>query len=172
MNARSCKHLKSLLGEKYEEARVKLKNPDGPLPSKGKASASRNKPTSKAKAAAGKKRKKLDEDAGGEDDEEGQEENKEPIKKKTRKAPTSRGKGKVIVKDEDEDAGDKEVELKVDEVEADGEAMSSDELAEINGIKPKVYLKDGAEREVSSMSSVRTYILAGTRLLNAFILVD
>jgi hypothetical protein len=30
--------------------------------------------------------------------------------------------------------------------------MSSDELAEIDGIKPKVYLADGEEKEVSSMT--------------------
>ena len=30
--------------------------------------------------------------------------------------------------------------------------MSGDELAEINGIKPKVYLQDGAEQEVKSAS--------------------
>ena len=30
--------------------------------------------------------------------------------------------------------------------------MSQDELAEINGIKPKVLLLDGEEKEVSSMS--------------------
>jgi hypothetical protein len=30
--------------------------------------------------------------------------------------------------------------------------MSQDELAEINGVKPKVLLLDGEEKEVSSMS--------------------
>ena len=30
--------------------------------------------------------------------------------------------------------------------------MASDELAEINGIKPNVLLADGEEREVSSMT--------------------
>lgn len=49
MNARSCKHLKSLLGEKYEAARVKLKNPDGPLASPSKAK------KGTGKASAGKK---------------------------------------------------------------------------------------------------------------------
>ena len=32
VNARTCKHLKELLGDKYEAARVKLKNLDGPPP--------------------------------------------------------------------------------------------------------------------------------------------
>jgi hypothetical protein len=30
--------------------------------------------------------------------------------------------------------------------------MATDELAEINGVKPNVYLADGEERDVSSMS--------------------
>jgi DNA ligase 1 len=54
VNARSCKHLKSLLGDKYEEARMKFKNPDGP-PAKGK-------PASEAKA-----KKADDEDDGNEE---------------------------------------------------------------------------------------------------------
>ncbi|KAG6897794.1 hypothetical protein C0992_010870 [Termitomyces sp. T32_za158] len=32
VNARTCKHMKSLFGDRYEEARLKLKNPNGPLP--------------------------------------------------------------------------------------------------------------------------------------------
>lgn len=44
VNARTCKHLKGLLGEEYENARLFLKNPDGPQPKvksrgKGKAKA-------------------------------------------------------------------------------------------------------------------------------------
>jgi DNA ligase-1 len=59
INARSCKHLKSLLGEKYEEARMKFKNPDGP-PAKGK-------PVSKAKA---KKLKKAEDDHDNEEEDD------------------------------------------------------------------------------------------------------
>lgn len=43
VNARTCKHLKSLLGDKYEEARIKKKNPDGPAPAAKKKPASRKK---------------------------------------------------------------------------------------------------------------------------------
>jgi DNA ligase-1 len=37
INARSCKHLKSLLGEEYEAARLQFKNPHAPSSSKAKA---------------------------------------------------------------------------------------------------------------------------------------
>lgn len=37
VNARTCKHLKAILGEKYELARLKWKNPDGPAPKASKA---------------------------------------------------------------------------------------------------------------------------------------
>jgi len=50
VNARTCKHLKNLLGDKYEAARVKLKNPNGPPPTTSKAA--------KGKAADGTSGKK------------------------------------------------------------------------------------------------------------------
>jgi len=37
--------------------------------------------------------------------------------------------------------------------------MSQDELTEINGIKPKVLLLDGEEKEVNSMSRFQTSVL-------------
>lgn len=46
MNARTCKHLKELLGDKYELARIKLKNPHGAVP------ASKSKPQSRKKGKA------------------------------------------------------------------------------------------------------------------------
>ncbi len=52
VNARTCKHLRSILGDAYEEARLKLKNPDGPLPSSGK----------KGKATNAKRKKGKDDD--------------------------------------------------------------------------------------------------------------
>ncbi|EPQ60269.1 DNA ligase/mRNA capping enzyme [Gloeophyllum trabeum ATCC 11539] len=54
VNARTCKHLKSLLGEAYEKARLQLKNPHGNV----------SKPSGKGKTA--QKRKKADGD--GDDD--------------------------------------------------------------------------------------------------------
>ncbi|KAE9402549.1 hypothetical protein BT96DRAFT_964719 [Gymnopus androsaceus JB14] len=48
VNARSCKHLISLLGEKYEAARIKLKNPDGaPLQSPKKKGSKKSKKSKK-----------------------------------------------------------------------------------------------------------------------------
>ncbi|KAF5321800.1 hypothetical protein D9619_000056 [Psilocybe cf. subviscida] len=46
VNARTCKHLKSLLGEKYELARIKMRNPNGPQP--GSSKSTKGKSTSKA----------------------------------------------------------------------------------------------------------------------------
>ena len=141
-------NLKSLLGEKYEEARMKLKNPDGP-PSKSKAPISKKNPASKAKSTADKKRKKVDdeEDEDGDHVEEAQEDKPKTKKMRSVPAPKSKGKAAVIEADDHE-------EIKAEQKHEDeGKGVkSSDELAEINGIKPKVYLEDGAEREVSSMS--------------------
>lgn len=89
VNARSCKHLQSLLGEEYEAARLKFKNPDGP-PLKVKGAAKKKPP--KAKPVSKGKRKK--------DDEE--DEDEKPAKR-TRKAATDR-KGKA--KEEDDDAAE------------------------------------------------------------------
>lgn len=50
--------------------------------------------------------------------------------------------------DDTEDVGSDD-----DKTEEDTEAVAgADELMEINGVKPKVYMKDGDEREVSSQS--------------------
>jgi DNA ligase-1 len=155
VNTRSCKHLKSLLGEKYEEARLKLKNPDGRPAAMGKAPASTSKKASKAKATASRKRKKEDDE-----DQEGEvkAEDDEPVKKKTRNAPASRTKGKTIEKQVVVDDLPVENE-KMDEDEGNEDSNPFDELASISGIKPKVYLKDGAEQEVKSMSRYALLIL-------------
>jgi len=69
VNARTCKHLQGLLGHEYEAARLKFKNPDGPVPAapKGKAKA---KPASKAKASSPKKKAAGDDEEGEGGDEE------------------------------------------------------------------------------------------------------
>ncbi|KAG6890709.1 hypothetical protein C0995_005082 [Termitomyces sp. Mi166 len=106
VNARTCKHLKSLFGDKYEEARLKLKNPNGP-PSKCAA----KKPASIPKAKSTSKRKKADAE-----DEDEDVEGRRPVKKSrntssgdndkqsTRKGrkPTPKNK-EVDNDDEDED---------------------------------------------------------------------
>lgn len=85
VNARTCKHLKSLFGEKYEEARLKLKNPDGTTP-KGTAKT----PPSKAKAKT------------------------QPVKRVRKPAstskPVSKGKGKTKKEDDDDDDDGEQVD--------------------------------------------------------------
>ncbi|GLB34971.1 putative DNA ligase [Lyophyllum shimeji] len=144
VNARTCKHLKSLFGEKYEEARLKLKNPDGPPP-KGAT----KKPVSRAKAKPALKRKKANDDDEDEDD-------VEPAKR-ARKAvsaskPASKGKGKAV-NDEDDEGED------VDE--ADGEAPATSKL------KPELLLANKWDIETGpdpagwwiseKLDGVRTY---------------
>ena len=124
VNARTCKHLKELLGDKYEAACVKLKNLDGPPPKgakaapKAKAKSAPKAKATKAKAApakAGLKRKKHgdddDDDAqeGDKDKEDKDEDIKPPPSKRGRKAAapakTAKGEGK---EDEGEDEDDRE----------------------------------------------------------------
>ncbi|KAJ7182702.1 DNA ligase/mRNA capping enzyme [Mycena crocata] len=90
VNARSCKHLRELLGDDYEAARVLWKNPDGPPPKPA------SKKKAKAPASKGKGKKKAD--SGSEDD-----------KPKSKKKPVAKGKGKRKAEsdDEDEDEDDK-----------------------------------------------------------------
>ena len=72
VNARSCKHLKELLGDKYEAARMKLKNPDGAPPTSRKTAGKRKKTDDDddEDRKIKKKAKKADDD----DDEEEEEE--------------------------------------------------------------------------------------------------
>lgn len=122
MNARTCKHLKALLGEKYENARIKIKNPHGPPPKGGKV-----KPASKAKTPTKRKKRDADED-------EEEEEAKAPHAKRVRKTaaaskPRSKGKAK---KDEDEDGEeDGEGEEDLEEVEAEDAGSSGKSVPEL-----------------------------------------
>lgn len=50
VNARSCKHLRQLLGDAYEDARLALKNPDGFKP---QSKSGGKKPATRSKKAAG-----------------------------------------------------------------------------------------------------------------------
>jgi DNA ligase-1 len=107
-NARTCKHLKSLLGDKYEAARLKMKNPHGPPP-KGSP---KKKPTSKAKGKAPAKRKRADDE-----DEDGDDGDAKPAKKTRKPASSAKGRSKAQGEDENEaqDGGDD------DEPEASGQ---------------------------------------------------
>jgi DNA ligase-1 len=61
VNARSCKHIRSLLGDAYENARIKLKNPDGAVPAAAEPKKTKAKP------------KKKNADDEGEEEEEDEE---------------------------------------------------------------------------------------------------
>jgi DNA ligase-1 len=97
VNARTCKHLKTLLGEKYEAARVKLKNPDGPPASK---SSQKKKPVSKAKTAS--KRKKADE----EDEDEDEDESTRPGKRAKKPVSTASKPKSKAKENQDEEVDD------------------------------------------------------------------
>lgn len=100
VNARSCKHLKELLGNAYEDARIKLKNPHAAPPaSKSKASSK----TSKAATpkSASKRKRKVDDD----DDDEDQ-----PAKK-TSRTSSSRNSKKDDSDDSDNPPASKKVEV-------------------------------------------------------------
>ncbi|TRM67364.1 hypothetical protein BD626DRAFT_564316 [Schizophyllum amplum] len=71
-NARTCKHLKALLGEEYELARLKLKNPYGQQP--------------KPSSSKGKKRKKADDDDDADADDKPASKKSKPASSKL-KAP-------------------------------------------------------------------------------------
>ncbi|KAG7086629.1 hypothetical protein E1B28_002571 [Marasmius oreades] len=145
VNARTCKHLQTLLGEVYEEARIKFKasnpepakappskKPASKLSSKPTSTKAQGKPQSKPQSASKGKRKREEEE---EEEEEEEGEGEEMEESET---------------DELMDTGDDKV------------ASNSDELAEINGIKPNVLLADGGEREVQSQTSNSVYKIKRT----------
>ncbi|PPQ70763.1 hypothetical protein CVT26_014713 [Gymnopilus dilepis] len=98
INARTCKHLKSLLGEKYELARLRMKNPDGPQPKAG-----RSKAPSKAKSTPKTpvKRKRPADEEEDDDEEIEDDDSKAPPAKRGRKTATSSSKGKEKQKTEE-----------------------------------------------------------------------
>ncbi|KAL4264891.1 SWIM-type domain-containing protein [Pleurotus pulmonarius] len=169
VNARSCKHLKSLLGDDYEEARIRLKNPDAPPP-KAKPASRAKKPASTSKssasnakaaqkpAASKRKRGAADED----DEDEAAAEDKHPVKKRTRGKPESavsnasaKGTAKAAPPKEADD-------VKMDDIQEEGKGgdvgdAPEDELASINGVTPKILMADGEEKEVSSLTSNSKY---------------
>jgi hypothetical protein len=78
-NARSCKHLRALLGDAYEDARLKLKNPDGDTFGQNSRAKPASKAKGKGKAAASPRKKKA---AGGDDDQDDDEDDEDAPKKK------------------------------------------------------------------------------------------
>ncbi|KAJ7750468.1 DNA ligase/mRNA capping enzyme [Mycena maculata] len=101
VNARTCKHLRELLGDDYEAARLKWKNPDGP-PLKP---ASKKKPASKAKVkAAPKSKAKRKKD----DDDDDEDEDDEDVKPKKKPASKAKLKSKAKSKKDDDDDEDED----------------------------------------------------------------
>ncbi|TDL17860.1 DNA ligase/mRNA capping enzyme [Rickenella mellea] len=143
VNARTCKHLRSILGDKYEDARLKLKNPDGDKATAGKKKASASKSSASNSKATWKRKTRNDDD---DDDNIAS-----PSKRKTAaKEPASKEK------DPEEEEEDEEE----DEDKPPSKAMkfpAGDELEEIDGIKPKQVIKDGDEVEAPSKTSDAVY---------------
>jgi DNA ligase-1 len=115
------------LGEEYEEARIALKNSGGGEAkvgqSKAKATTSRAKP--------GSKRKRTEEDEEGDN----------PVGKssgRTRTAKSNSKRSKV------------ETIPEAALIPASKGDRTNDELAEINGVRPHVYLREGEEHDVGS----------------------
>lgn len=104
MNARSCKHLKSILGDAYENERVKLMNPNAAVPAA---------PASKSKARTNSKRKKADDD----DDEK-------PAKKpRSTRKPASKGKQKDAGEEDEDAAAENDEEEEVDDKKANVDVL-------------------------------------------------
>ncbi|KAG8790304.1 hypothetical protein FRC12_012216 [Ceratobasidium sp. 428] len=126
---RTCKHLKELLGEAYELARIALTG---------------SKPSSKATSSKSDSKGKPSNDS-------------KPQPKDTR------SKKRKASEDEDEDKDKVDKPASTSKANEDSEPAQTDnksptdELAEIDGIKPKTYLKDGDEQEVKSLTSSSTY---------------
>ncbi|ESK91269.1 dna ligase [Moniliophthora roreri MCA 2997] len=143
-----------------------------------------SKPQSKGKARSSTKRKRDEEDDEVDEEEEAsapkssssrkpsskKPPSKKPASKTSKPAaiqkPASKGKGKTKIEPEDNEENDDDAEEQAEEdledkmdTADDGGAPSdgSDELAEIDGIKPKVYMADGEEKEVKSQTSNSTY---------------
>ncbi|TFK20564.1 DNA ligase/mRNA capping enzyme [Coprinopsis marcescibilis] len=145
VDARTCKHLKALLGEVYEDARVQwVLGGAGSVAAAAVGAGAKGKPTSKRAAA---------------NDPEDDEENSKPATKKPKL-----GVSPIREMDEDADADVKMAEAEADEEvtdepepEAPDADADADELACINGIKPTILFADGEERSVKSMSSSAVY---------------
>ncbi|KAG9094737.1 hypothetical protein FS749_011933 [Ceratobasidium sp. UAMH 11750] len=126
---RTCKHLKELLGEAYELARTAITKVTKP-PSKAAGSTSHP----KSKPSGGSEPQSSD----------------------------TRSKKRKASDDDEDDEADKPSSVSKDgkvstPAQKDGKAPADDELAEIDGIKPKTYLKDGDEQDVKSLTSSSTY---------------
>lgn len=142
VSARSCKHLREVLGDAYEDARLKQAETLLPDDQKSEPPKEKEKPKSKGKAATKPKSKA-----------EGAATKPTRASKRKREAEEDEAEEKEEENnDEEPPAPVKEPETTVDEPQPQAEATgaSDDILAEINGIKPLKYLADGEETEAKS----------------------
>jgi DNA ligase-1 len=169
-NARSCKHLRELLGDAYEDARLLLKNPDGDTNYKtskssgAKKAPAEKKPPSRRAPARGKRKNDEREEVDDEDDVEVE------AKPAKRARTTAKGKARETMVEPKEDEGMDVDEEKTQsaEIEQSSQARSDeadDELASINGLKPKQVILEGEEIECKSQTRyVRCLCLAKSYL--------
>ncbi|PAV17191.1 DNA ligase mRNA capping enzyme [Pyrrhoderma noxium] len=116
VNARSCKHLRQLLGDAYEDARLKHMNPDGVTPGPSKTSKASSKSTKKGSTTATRssrsstnKRKKQGDDEGEEDQDDGSNGSRKKLRSSgDTSKPTSKNDQS---REQDEDEGEVEEEV-------------------------------------------------------------
>ncbi|QRV78606.1 ATP-dependent DNA ligase [Ceratobasidium sp. AG-Ba] len=132
VDVRTCKHLKELLGEAYELARTTSAVAVSKPAGKATTSTSKSAKEAKSQSSGTRSRKRK----APEDDEEEQEQK-----------PASSSKD-----DEESKSAQKN----------SAQPPADDELAEINGVKPKTYLKDGEEQEAKSQTSSSVYKIKRT----------
>ncbi|CEL62034.1 DNA ligase (ATP) [Rhizoctonia solani AG-1 IB] len=136
VEVRTCKHLKELLGEAYETERTSSDKPA-------------SKPTGKAR---GTKKVKSAPDST----------TSAPSRQSTRSTRSIKRKAPDDEEPVEDQKDEGEPEASTDEKEAmdfkpDTAAVDGDELAQINGIKPNVYMRDGEERDAKSQTSSSVY---------------
>ncbi|KAL7269072.1 hypothetical protein RUND412_008276 [Rhizina undulata] len=124
VNGRTCKHLKSILGNKYEEARLAIMNPPG-----DNAGPKSKKPAAKKRAtkAAAPRKRKTNED-----------EVESPAKRSRGKAPATSKKSKAKPDFDDAEEIEEEEEEEEEEVAA-GTRVSSRNKTTVNALKNKLF---------------------------------
>ncbi|KAF3929611.1 hypothetical protein ABW19_dt0209812 [Dactylella cylindrospora] len=124
VNARSCKHLKALLGEKYEWERVEAKNPGVQAPLGGKAANGTGNQKKKQTATGGvrdRKRKVEEEEDEEDEDEEMEDDDEEEVKRRPTVRSTKRSK---VKKEEDDEEEEEDEEMSF----SDLDTMDTDQL--------------------------------------------
>ncbi|KAJ7768304.1 hypothetical protein B0H16DRAFT_313544 [Mycena metata] len=110
-------------------------------------------PKKKARKPASKPKSKKKADSEDEDDEDAESDDDEV---------PSKGKGKKKVDSDEEDGDEDDDEDEKPTKQSKSTSTTGDDLAEIDGHKPKVLLDDGEDREVKSLTSSSTYKIKRT----------